>query len=79
MLTRIFHSCPSHNTCYPTHYKQYGMKNGELLIPIPGPLERHRKQGGRNPESDTICIIYPQNVHIFSYKREASTDRRPST
>jgi len=43
-----------------------------------GPLERHQ-QGDRNPESDTMGIIYPQNVRIFSYNREASTDRRPWT
>jgi len=44
-----------------------------------GPLKRHRQQGDRNPESDTMSIIYPQNVRIFRYNREASTDRRPST
>ena len=57
--------------------RKKGMKNSELLIPIPGPIERHRQPGGRNPESQ--CALFTLKVRIFSYNHEASTDRRPST
>jgi len=78
-LSKPRHLLPYRNPLCIANYKQKGKRNGELLIPIPGPLERHRQQGDRNPESDTMGIILPQNVRIFSYNREASTDRRPST
>jgi hypothetical protein len=32
-----------------------------------GPLERHRQQGDRNPESDAMCTIYPQNKRPYLF------------
>jgi hypothetical protein len=93
LLKRISDTFPSHDTCCGTernplciaNYKQKGKRNSELLIPIPGPPLQGHSSVIANKEiaipNQTQCAPFTlkTNVHIFSYNREAATERRPST
>lgn len=92
-LKRISYTSPSHDTCSPTernplciaNYKQKGKSNSELLIPIPGPPFQGHSSVINNKEiaipnqTQRTPFTLKTNVRIFSYRRKATTERRPST